>query len=70
MTHVSMYILLMETKVKIERSKKLFPFNIPKLKDNFLETTGMNEKQWEVIYNAPPIKENKDLENLIDVLYQ
>lgn len=70
MTEVSIYKAIIETKVKIERCKRFFASYIPKLKKNFLNFTGMTEKQWVVIYNHPPIKGDDDLEDLIDALYQ
>ena len=70
MTHVSLYNIIMETKIKVERNKRYFSDNIPKVREKFLDSTGMSEEQWNVIYNYQPIKCNADFENLIDILYQ
>lgn len=69
MSEVSMFSIILETKVKVERNKALFPDNIPKLKRNFMNVTGMGEDKWNIIYNSPPIKEEQDLNNLLNALY-
>ena len=69
MSKVSIFNIVLETKAKIERHKVLFPGNIPKIKRNFLDVTGMDEDKWEIIYNSPPIKEQQDLNNLLNALF-
>ncbi|MCK9470675.1 MAG: hypothetical protein M0Q88_02850 [Bacilli bacterium] len=60
--------IVLETKMKIEKMKKLFPDNIPKLKKNFINATGMGEKEWNIIYNFPPINNNQEFNSLLKSL--
>lgn len=69
MSKVSMFNIILETKVKIERNKVLSPDKIDKLKSNFLNDTGMDETKWDILYNSPPIKEQQDFNNLLKALY-
>lgn len=65
---VSQTRIILETKIKIERSKVLFPNNIPKLKKNFVNVSGMSEKEWEIIFNFPPVKDQNDFNRLLGKL--
>ncbi|MCQ4925053.1 hypothetical protein NE686_18270 [Tissierella carlieri] len=69
MSDVSTFNIILETKVKIERNKVQFPDNIIKLKNSFLNATGMGEKEWSILYNSPPIKDQQDFNNLLESLY-
>lgn len=65
---VSMTQIILETKNKIERNKKLFPNNLSKLKQNFLNVSGMSEQKWDTILNFPPIKDQNDFNRLLGEL--
>lgn len=60
--------IILETKNKIERSKVLFPNNIPKLKKNFINVSGMSVNEWEIIFNFPPIRDQNDFNRLLNEL--
>lgn len=63
---ISLTHIVLETKIKIERNKKLFPDNILKLKKNFLNATGLSESVWNIIYDFPPIKDQEDFDRMLE----
>lgn len=62
---ISLTHIILETKIKIERNKKLFPDNILKLKKKFLNATGLSESVWDIIYDFPPIKDQEDFDRML-----
>lgn len=69
MSKVSMFNIVLETKIKLERNKLLSPGNIPKLKRNFLNVTGLGEREWDIICKFPPVKDQQDFNNLLKALH-
>ena len=66
--NVSIFNIILETKTKFERSKFLFPNNIPKLKRNFINVTGLSENEWNIICKFPPIRDQRDFDKLLEAL--
>lgn len=62
------YAFIFEIKIKLERAKKMIPAKIPELKNDFIQSTGLQEKSWDLIYDFPPIKEQRDFDSLIQSL--